>query len=168
MRTVVRKYGSLTPQDVEDVTQSAFLSLTTALRNYDFRQSLPKFVCLVTQRVLIDEYRRTKAVKRDHEREIAVGREVGDINPGSLGSESPTPDAQLEKAQLVEHVRGAIRALDPKCRELITMRYLNELSFKEIADTLNTNENTVTVQTRRCMDTLRMKLQQQERRRTLC
>jgi RNA polymerase sigma-70 factor (ECF subfamily) len=167
MRTVCRKYGSLSSQDVEDVTQSAFLSLTTALKTYDFQQSLPRFVCLVTQRVLIDEYRKTKAAKRDRDRELAVGSEAGEINPGSMLPESSMPDARLEKAELVQEVRVAIRSLDPRCRQLITMRYLNDLSFKEIADALNVNENTVTVQTRRCLDTLRTRLRERKRRGTV-
>jgi RNA polymerase sigma factor (sigma-70 family) len=69
MRSVVRRRMNLPSSDVQDIVQAAFLELTTALRNYDSEQALHTFVCLVTQRVLIDEYRKAKAAKRNADTE---------------------------------------------------------------------------------------------------
>jgi RNA polymerase sigma-70 factor, ECF subfamily len=164
MRTVVRKYGNLGPQDVEDITQSAFLSLTSALKNYDFQQSLPRFVCVVTERVLIDEYRKLKAAKRDGETKLLVRDDGDDDGTESFPADAELQDAQLERLEQVSLVRGALREIDGKCRDLITLRYLEELSFKEIADSLGSTENTVTVQTRRCLDASRERLSDAKRR----
>ena len=65
----MRRNSALSPEDVEDLTQTAFLALSTALRTYDFERPLSRFVCLVTERVVVDEYRRRSAAKRKCEAE---------------------------------------------------------------------------------------------------
>ncbi|MFH0821218.1 MAG: sigma-70 family RNA polymerase sigma factor [Pseudomonadota bacterium] len=156
MRVVALKHGNVSNPDVEDITQSAFLSLTTALKSYDFRQSLPRFVTVVTERVLIDEYRKSKAAKRDKDLEVpASSFDYEEDKTDMLQDPSDTQDVVLEQAQLADQVRKALNALDEKCRRLITLRYIEDRSFKEIAESLRSTENTVTVQTRRCLDALR-------------
>ncbi|MFC1835163.1 RNA polymerase sigma factor [Thermodesulfobacteriota bacterium] len=157
IRTVVRKYGTLSPEDVEDVEQMAFLSLTTALERYDHHQSLPKFVALVTQRVLVDEIRRRTATKRTLEEDRMECPNNPEQNAEPPESNCEPQDLLMEKAQQVNTLRSALAKLDTKCRQLIKLRYLRELSFKEIAAELESNENTVTVGTRRCLDRLRAK-----------
>jgi RNA polymerase sigma factor (sigma-70 family) len=157
MRSLVRKRGLLGSQDVEDITQSAFLSLTAALRTYDPLQSLPRFVCLVTERVLIDEYRKGKAAKRGAEIDASGDSERVTEDPLASDVGGELQDQRLETAEQVSRLRAALQKLDARCRELIALRYFHELSFKEIADKLGATENTVTVQTRRCLESLRAK-----------
>lgn len=156
VRAVVRKHGRPRPEDVEDMTQSAFLTLATALKRYDREQSLPKFICVVAQRVAVDEYRKTRAAKRDAEAPVGIDREE-EIGSSPLFGEPDRQDDRLEKAELVQSLRDALSSLDSKCRNLITLRYFNELSFREIAESVGANENTVTVQTRRCLESLKVK-----------
>ena len=65
MRSVVKKRYILCKEDVEDITQSAFVSLATALNNFDYEQSLPRFVCVITERVAIDEYRKAERGQKE-------------------------------------------------------------------------------------------------------
>jgi RNA polymerase sigma-70 factor (ECF subfamily) len=155
MRTVVRRRLNLPASDVQDIVQAAFLELTTALRNYDSQQALHTFVCLVTERVLIDEYRKTKAAKRSADTESVEHHDSNQEGTTMVLSDLTPQDEEMEKAEAASHLRAALQKLDEKCRELITLRYYNELSFNEIAGIFNATENTVTVQTRRCLDKLR-------------
>ena len=164
MRSVVRKHRKLSPEDVEDITQAAFLSLTGALHTFDSQQSLPRFVCVVTERVLIDEYRKGKAAKRHSDIEAI---ELGELREHAglvLADSDELQDAQMEKAQLVSRLKGALKTLNPRCNQLITLRYLEELSYREIGEILGTNENTVTVQARRCLDSLRLTFKKPDKR----
>lgn len=155
MRNVVRRRSNLSASDVQDIVQTAFLELTTALRNYDSQQSLHTFVCLVTERVLIDEYRKSKAAKRSADTE-SVEHHDSNLEGTTMVLSHLTPqDEEIEKAEAASVLRTAFQKLDEKCRELLTLRYYNECSFNEIAGKLNATENTVTVQTRRCLDKLR-------------
>lgn len=158
VKAVARKYSPHSAQDVEDYSQAAFLSLTTALREYDPRQSLPRFIGVVTERVIIDEYRKSKASKRDAAVESLRHDDSGEERSGSSHEEVELQDERLDKAQRASHLREALLALDSKCQRLLTLRYLDELSFKEVAEAMASTENTVTVQTRRCLEALRAKL----------
>jgi RNA polymerase sigma factor (sigma-70 family) len=61
----------------------------------------------------------------------------------------------LERAELLQLLRGAFKSLGEKCRKLLRLRYYDELSFKEISTLLGAKENTLVVQARRCLDELK-------------
>lgn len=155
VKAVARKYCLHTAQDVEDYCQMAFLTLTFALGDYDPRQSLPRFVGVVAERVIIDEYRKARAAKRDATVESLNYDDSGEEKSVSTVEQVELQDQQLDRAQRASQLREALLALDTKCRRLLTMRYLDELSFKDVANAMGSTENTVTVQTRRCLEILR-------------
>ncbi len=155
IRSVVRRQAGLSPADVQDITQSTFLALASSLRTYDSRHSLVRFVCMVTERTVIDEYRRAKAGKRNAETESVDHHDRGEEGARMVQSDIDPPDRQMERAQLTSHLRTALQKLDPKCRKLIQLRYYKELSFGEIAAIVGLTENTLTVQTRRCLEKLK-------------
>ena len=166
MRNVVRRHGSLSPEDVQDITQTAFLELTSALRRYDPQQPLHSFICLVTERVVIDEYRKSKAAKRSARTESIEHHD--DVQEGTtmVRSNIVSQDEQVEKAQHAWTLKRAFDELDGRCRELIRLRYYDDMPFAEIAELVGATENTVTVQTRRCLDKLRNSYRTQESRGT--
>jgi len=163
MRSVVKKRYILCKEDVEDITQSAFVSLATALNNFDYEQSLPRFVCVITERVAIDEYRRRNAARRNAEAQ--AGQPESNMPVLSEArSDMDSPDQQIEHAEMASCLSVALNELDPSCRELLTLRYLHDLSYREIAELFGVSENTLTVQTRRCLEKLRIKFREAERK----
>ncbi len=163
MRTVVKKRYVLCKEDVEDITQSAFVSLASALNNFDCEQSLPRFVCVITERVAIDEYRKRSAARRNAESPIGQTEFDRAFSP-EMRSDLDLPDRQMERAERASCLGAAMKELDRSCRELLTLRYLNDLSYKEIAETLGVSENTLNVQARRCLEKLRIKFRDAERK----
>jgi RNA polymerase sigma factor (sigma-70 family) len=164
MRCVVKRHTGLPTSEVDDITQCAFLSLTTALNSYDSQHSLSTFVCMVTERAAIDEYRKLRAAKRSAETEnVELFDQSGD-GARMIQSNSELQDEQIEKKEEISILRQALTHLDAKCRELVEMRYYHELSFGQIAQSLGESENTVTVRTRRCLDKLRAACHHNERR----
>jgi RNA polymerase sigma factor (sigma-70 family) len=157
IRSVISKRSWLQPEDVEDIVQMTFMSLTTALSHYDFQRSLPRYLCVIAERVAIDEYRKTVAAKREAELE---GTDSLDQMPTTWSGSSnrASHDEQLETAQLLHRLRTALATLDPKCRHLVELRYFDEMSFSEIGRQNAVTENTATVQTRRCLEKLKAKL----------
>jgi RNA polymerase sigma-70 factor, ECF subfamily len=155
MRAVARRKAGLSYEDADDAVQAAFLELVDALPAYDPAQSLPRFVGLVMERTLIDRHRKTKAAKRDAEVELTDSWETT-----ADASLEPAPDQEglLEKAETAAEVRKAMDELEGGCKDLIAMRYIDELSFAEIAKKIGASENTATVKTRRCVDRLRQRL----------
>ncbi len=156
MRNVVRRQAGLLPPEVDDITQSAFLALTTALKNYDSSHSLAGFVCLITERVLIDEYRKIRAAKRDGQTEALEHHDSGLDGSRMIQSQIDPVDRQIEKFELAHILTKSMEKLDAGCRELLKLRYYKELSFNEIAKIFGVTENTLNVRTRRCLDKLRV------------
>jgi RNA polymerase sigma-70 factor (ECF subfamily) len=155
VRSVVMRKLRYCRDEWEDVTQDAWLHVMSALNTFNSDYPLPKFLCVVTERVCIDKYHADRAEKRR-----AETKSVDHHDSGSEGEEIPhstleSQDEQLCKIELLKHLRGSLRTLASRCRDLIKLRFYDELPFKTIGEMLGATENTVTVQTRRCMNELR-------------
>lgn len=155
MRAVARRKAGLVHEDAEDAVQAAFLQLTDALPSYDPAQSLPRFVGLVMERTLIDLHRKAGAAKRDADIELTDSWEAK-ADASQDGDDDQ--EAVLERAQTSAEVGKALDTLEPGCRDLISMRFIQEFSFSEIARKIGATENTATVKTRRCVERLRERL----------
>ncbi len=151
---VVRRLGFNRDQ-LEDICQDALVALVSALQTYDSSHSLAKFVCVVTERVCIDQYRFNSAGKRAGDTQSLDHHDIDNVRNPSTASADALQDERLSSAQQAHLLRLSIRRLAQKCRELLKMRFEQELQFKEIALVMQSTENAVTVQTKRCIDELR-------------
>lgn len=164
MRSVVRKTAGLSPEDIEDITQEAFLELAASLERYDFHQPLPRFVCLITERVVIDEYRKKNALKRIREEDMVECEEISADREGCAAFSSGPQHELIEQAQQTRDLREALRKLDPPCRKLLELRYFRELQFNEIGKLMGASKNTLIVRSRRCLEKLRTNLMHIQRK----
>jgi RNA polymerase sigma-70 factor (ECF subfamily) len=140
--------------DPEDIVQITFLNLYRDLGNYDSSHPLSKFVWIVAKQACVDEYRKAVAGKRSGH-EIAVDHHGSDLDLITLKSFSDLQDGQLDHAQQVEILKRAFVNLSAKCGELLRMKYMGGMTFKDIAQSLNANKKTLAVQASRCLDELR-------------
>lgn len=163
VRSVVRRRVGPSALDVEDVVQNVFVALVSSLSAYDQSYPLAKFICTVAERTGIQEYRHSKAAKRDAEVDPLDVHDSRQHGARRIASNDEDQEERLGRLQLVQALRLGLRSLDPRCREILTLRYYEELPFKEIATNLGAVENTVTVQARRCLDELKIKYQRQLR-----
>jgi RNA polymerase sigma-70 factor (ECF subfamily) len=65
------------------------------------------------------------------------------VNPDDLISSSPSPQEEMEKEELKFIVRRAINSLSEKSRLVLTLYYIDGLSYKEIGDFLGVPVSTV-------------------------
>jgi RNA polymerase sigma factor (sigma-70 family) len=141
--------------DVQDLVQSVFLALCTSLKNYESRYPLSRFVWIVSERVCIDELRKSTAAKRG-KATVPVNHHNGDDESAAIVLSSvDTQEQQLADAQVKQMLMAAFKRLGGKCQQLIRLRYLQELSFKEIASLLGVKEKTLAVQAGRCLRELK-------------
>jgi RNA polymerase sigma factor (sigma-70 family) len=119
--------------DAEDVVQDAYvraLRFYTTLRNDDGRAWLLTIVRNTW-------YGRTsRAAAAQHQ---PVSDEMRDERP----DESLDPEALVIQQQAVEEIRRAIEELPLDFREVIVLRELEGLSYKQIAEVVNTPVGTV-------------------------
>ena len=83
----------------------------------------------------------------------AAGNE--NYNPVQLPEKSPGPDELTEKKQLKEMVKQAMDLLSVEHRQVLILRDLMDLTYKDIANTLNVNEGTIKSRINRARDALK-------------
>ena len=126
-RTALRITGDAAEAD--DATQEVFLRLHDQLHRFEERSSFSTWIYRVTVNLAIDRTR-TKARR-----------------PGSIdGVDAQAPDsatAPAERGDLERAVIAALAGLSEKLRTALVLRYLEDLSYEEIADVLECSIGTV-------------------------
>ncbi|HLG73721.1 MAG TPA: sigma-70 family RNA polymerase sigma factor [Chloroflexota bacterium] len=132
--------------DSEDLLQQTFLKAWQALPRYRVTD-VPFVAWLLTiaHNAVISYFRSD----RQHQPlEDGIGR---------IDEKADTPEL-VERHERQERVRRAIRALKPDFQQVVTMRYLEELDYSEIAHQLGKNEGAVRVTVHRALQQLRKEL----------
>jgi RNA polymerase sigma-70 factor (family 1) len=73
-------------------------------------------------------------------------------------NKSSGTDALVREKECSAHINQEIAALPPKMREIFELSRKNQLSYKEIAEKLNTNENNVSKQINNGLKVLKRRL----------
>lgn len=113
----------------EDAAQEAFIRAWQRLPSYRPRSPFRNWV----YRIAINAAR--DALRRE--------RETVDVSELALPSPDDGPETRVEHAERAEWVRRAVLALPPASREVLILREYEELSYREIADTLSIPVGTV-------------------------
>ena len=135
------------PSDVDDVVQDVFVDALKNLRRFDGRSSVLTWLT----RIAINR-------ARSHQRKqwLWIGfRQKLQYLPLPLGEgRGEGPADPLATAETIEQVHVAIRQLKQSDREIIVLRYLEEISVEEIANTLGLSRGAVDVRLTRARQRL--------------
>ena len=82
-------------------------------------------------------------------------RSVPLIDPSVVVSPGPRPDQQAEASELAERLRAALSRLPTKQAEVFCLRWVEEMTYEQIADRLEVDPNTVGVLLHRARKRLR-------------
>lgn len=130
------------PEDARDVTQEAFTKAYRSLPGFRRDSSFYTWLYRITANLGIDHQRRnTRKLKR--ELELDETRLTPEQAHHTGPRPSATPGQNLERKQLAGRIRAAIDQLPPDQRNVIVLRELEGLSYKEIAETVGCAEGTV-------------------------
>jgi RNA polymerase sigma-70 factor, ECF subfamily len=120
-------------QDAEDLVQESLVRAYEGFDTFDRSLSFRPWIFTVMRNVQIDRQRR----RRVRPSEEPLGGDEG-AEPG-MPMESPlyaipfAPEDILLRRETVEQVREAIRRLPPPLREIVELRDIEGLSYREIA-----------------------------------
>ena len=119
-----------------DLAQETFIRAWTALPNFRKQSRFRTWLYRITTNLC---YNRLPNLRRSlNDLDEAIIEEIP-----NLDSRSVSPSYKFEKQELRKYLRQAVENLDEKYRLLITLRYQDELSYDEIASTLNLPLGTV-------------------------
>ena len=122
-----------------DLFQETFLKVITKLQNHQYSDT-GKFVWWITRiahNMIIDHYRAQKSSK------IVEAPKENDLsNLRSASVMGDNRENQMNNEEVLNDVKRLMEALPEVQRDVVYMRYFQELSFKEIAKLTNVSINT--------------------------
>jgi RNA polymerase sigma factor (sigma-70 family) len=127
------RFPSLTDQD--DVVQEAYSRLLQAKSSGHIRYA-KAFLFTTARNVAIDFFRRRTSAPLD---------ELTDSRETRVLEHKPNAAELLSQHQELEILADALQALPDRCRQVIMLRYLDGLAYKEIAVRLEISPETVKV-----------------------
>jgi RNA polymerase sigma-70 factor (ECF subfamily) len=147
--------------DPSDVVQEALLEASRKLSAYLHERPLPFYPWLrriAWEHLLKVHERHLSARKRSAAREVPQGWVLPDESALALAQRLVTPGTspshRLLREEMRERVRAALLRLPEACREVLVLRYLEQLSMAEIAAVLEINEGAVKMRHTRALQRL--------------
>ncbi len=158
-RAITFAYGLLgNYDDAVDAAQQGFIQLFRALPTLDLQRPLRPWLWRTIRNRCIDLLRQ----RRPQERLLPDRDEAGVSSPAeALPDPDPLPDEIAQRADLQHLLRTAILRLPEAYREVVTLRYVADLTFAEIGTVLGVPENTARIRFHRAKAPLREALRDQ-------
>ena len=132
------------PDSAEDVTQEAFLAAWRALPDFRGDCRFSTWLYRLVSNAAIDCLRREKK-----------HRDTGEVDDLELPDGGPSLQEQAERSDTRDAVRRALDRLSPEHRQVLLLRFMQELDYGEIARALNVSEGTVKSRINRAKSKLR-------------
>ena len=124
-------------QDAEEITQEVFVSVYRKLREFRWESSFRTWIYRITTNCALN---RIKQMRKEKDREQGYYLEA-EIN------RSDSPDGSRK-----ETVDQLLKAINPDQRACVVLRNVEGLSYREIADSLKININTVRTRLKRARE----------------
>jgi RNA polymerase sigma-70 factor (ECF subfamily) len=132
-------------EDAEEITQEVFIKAHSSIKQFKFNSSLTTWIYRITVNTALN-----KIKQRNRRRERP------------LNLEDHTPEAPVSrpfettrhKEDCEELVRQMLESLSPKLRACVVLKDMEGLRYREIAETLNININTVRTRLKRAREIL--------------
>lgn len=138
--------------DAEDLTMVAFSKAFHNLANYSADFAFSTWLFRIATNNCIDFIRKKKLQTTSIDQSSQT--EDGESAPIAVKDKSMTPEESIIKDQRAIKIREVIQTLSPKYKQLIELRYFEELSYEEIAEQLDLPLGTVKAQLFRAKDML--------------
>lgn len=123
----------------EDIFQETFVKVVTKLQqgSYTVSGKFGGWIMRIAHNVIMDWYR---DMRGDRIVEATEGNDLSNIGGGDMLDSNI--ENQYVNEQVLRDVRKLMDCLPAPQREVVFMRYFQQLSFKEIAETTNVSINT--------------------------
>ncbi len=114
----------------EDLAQETFVKVFTRLSSYDSRYKFASWILKIAHNTTIDHLRQARPPTTSLD-------EASDSTEAALRAGSaPSPLALVEQRELADVLDLAIDRLRPEYRQVMVLRYQEDLGYEEIADAL--------------------------------
>jgi len=128
----------------EDLAQDVFLRVYRARKNYEPRAKFSTWLFTITNNVASNAIR-SMSRRREVNVQQADSGEMGATPLDQLALEASglMPTRQADKAEMAEIVRGAMQSLNPRQRLAVLLSKFEEMSYADIAETMEATPKAV-------------------------
>ena len=130
---------SCNPDDVDDMLQEAFMKAFVNINRYNPDYDFGAWICTIAKNTFVDfnRSRRSKALNPDN------NLPLDSRHTNSAQATAPTPEESIINAQQRAQIERYIATLPEDYRQLFIMRFVEEYTYEEIAETLQMKLGTV-------------------------
>lgn len=156
LRFVFQLGHRFTHEDAEEICQETFLAVIRNLNSFQGQSQFQTWLFRIATNKARDFHERQSAAKRGGGR-VPLSLQAEDPETGLTidpPSTAPGPDGVLLDGERNELLHAALGQLGEPCREIIELRYFGDLSYEELAETLELNPKTVSSRLSKCLDQL--------------
>ena len=134
-------------ETAEDLTSEVFLKTWNYINdgNSIIEKTLRALIYKIARNAIIDHYRQAS-----YQADVSI-----DKNEIDLADDSQDTKKQIEISDDIAIIEAQLQKLKDEYREIIILRFVNELSITEIANILNKSKGNVRVLTHRALSALR-------------
>lgn len=146
--------------EAEDLLQETFVRMVRMIAQYEHNGRFDGWIFCIATNLVRDRVRRAKSAKAaglyptqaaEDEHELLANRSDDSIGESSDG---------MERAEQIDRMQKAIAQLPEPEREVILLRHFSQLSFREIADQMQTPLGTALARAHRGLARLREMLEE--------
>jgi RNA polymerase sigma factor (sigma-70 family) len=124
----------------EDIAQDVFMSALRRMRETDRSIAFKPWIYEIAKNACIDQFRRSRRAE-----EVSYDADDGlaAADYGRLVTTGPTPDVAVDQKMSLDHLCGAFGGLSETHHEILVMRELEGLSYREIGERLGMSRPSV-------------------------
>ncbi|MCP1492102.1 RNA polymerase sigma factor SigW [Peribacillus frigoritolerans] len=142
-------------QEAEDLAQEAFVRAYVNIRSFNITMKFSTWLYRIATNLCIDRLRKKKP---DYYLDAEVAGTEGLNMYSQIASDMAKPEEEVESLELQETIQVEIMKLPEKYRSVIVLKYIEELSLKEISEILDLPVGTVKTRIHRGREALRKQL----------
>src|SRR5689334_1791579 len=147
------------PARAEELAQDTFVKAFGALHTYDMKRKFAAWLLTVAHHTAIDEVRK-RALRTVSLDDLTPFGEDGGAAIEIADAQAPSPAALAERGELADALRTAISRLRPEYRELVSLKYEQELEYEDIVEITGMPLGTIKSSLHRARKELQGQLQQ--------
>lgn len=123
--------------EAEDITIKTFAKAFDKISLYNDNYNFKTWLISISKNIFIDSIRGKK--------KETVSLTKNNSEAHLITDDSPSPEDQIINEQNLAELLSYIKKLNKKQQEIINLRYFQELSYREISETLNESMSSVKV-----------------------
>jgi len=140
--------------ETEDIVQEVFVKVWKNINKFNLNQNFKTWIFTIARNTTIDWLRKKKSILFSELKSIDdEGDEKSfEENIADLG---PLPNEIFERKELTSELEKMLSKIKPAFKEIIILRYKEDMTFQEISEVTGKPLNTVKSQCRRALQQLR-------------